>query len=422
MTMTYTINGRHIARLILTSAVVLSFAKTRVSAGDSDLMKTMSKEGGHISNTDKDLFSSSVRSAKSSIVRDMMDSFYSDAVDLQRERHYDEALELYEKILSNDPDYKDVGARRDTILKNRKQSSDNSQRRSAEEIIRQGDAALSKGLTLQALTFWRQALEKDPDNAAAKKKIGETTKAMARRQFESGYIHYKHNEMEDALDSWENAIAFDPSLKNRGLLLLMSKVELNLRQEQLTRLANQGYDQYQAGDLPASLKSYQELLSIQPRHDDARRMTAKIKIQRGQVEFKAAQTAVTSKAYPSAIEHYQNSLGYGWEPVKSQAGIAAVQHQMELARIPPPAPKPKATKPKPKVQSPPEGPDLTPPPAVAVDPKAAKEHYRAGLQAIRSKDYQRAIEELDSARQLDATDERIYMAYQRARQEAAAAQ
>ena len=306
------------------------------------------------------------------------------------------------------------------ILKNdRTDSEESAMYHSAQDFIRQGDASLSKGLTLQALAYWKQALEKDPNNAVAKKKIDDTNKAMARRQFEAGYIHYKHNEMEDALDSWENAIAFDPTLKNRGLLLLMAKVELSLQQEQLTRLANQGYDQYQAGDLPAALKSYGEVLAMQPRHDEARRMSAKIKIQLGQAEFKAAQTAAANKQYASALDHYQASLGFNWEPVKSQAGIQEMNHQIALAKLPPPAPKPK---PKPKVSAPPPpdqpgGPDQSPPAAVAVDPKAAKDHYRAGLQAIRTKDYQRAVEELQTAQQLDATDERIYMALQRAKQE-----
>lgn len=406
---------------ILLIVGVLCAASAFADSTDSDaVMRTMAKEGGHISNTDKDLFSSSVKSAKSSIARDMLDSFYSDAVDYQRDRRYDEALELYEKILSIEPDYKDVRDRRDTILKVQSNAEESSKRRSASDVIRQGDAAAAKGLTIQALAYWKQALQVDPDNAVAKKKIDDTNKAMARRQFEAGYIHYKHNEMEDALDAWENAIAFDPTLKNRGLLLLMAKVQLSLQQEQLTRLANQGYDQYQSGDLQGALKSYGEVLAIQPRHDDARRMTNKINMQLGQAEFKAALASAAGKDYPEAIEHYQASLGYNWEPVKSQAGIQEMQHQMELARIPPPAPKPKV-KPKRKVVVPPEGPDQTPPVTVAVDAKAAKEHYRAGLQAIRAKDFQRAIEELDQARQLDATDERIYMAYQRARQEAAAA-
>jgi len=381
-------------------------------------LKTMTKDTSPISNTDKDLFSSSVRSEKSSIAYDMLGTFYQDAVDFQNQDRDEDALELYEKIISIDPNYKDAAGRRDSILRHRTDAEQSAMHHSAQDFIRQGDASLSKGLTLQALAYWKQALERDPNNAVAKKKIDDTNKAMARRQFEAGYIHYKHNEMEDALDAWQNAVAFDPTLKNRGLLLLMAKVDLSLQQEQLTRLANQGYDQYQAGDLPSALKSYEEVLALQPRHDEARRMSAKIKIQLGQVELKAAVDDAAHKQFASALDHYQASLGYNWEPVKSQAGIKEMNRQIALAKLPPPAPKPK---PKPKVSAPPPdqptGPDQSPPAAVAVDPKAAKDHYRAGLQAIRTKDYQRAVEELQTAQQLDATDERIYMALKRAKQE-----
>jgi len=44
-----------------------------------------------------------------------------------------------------------------------------------------------------------------------------------------------------------------------------------------------------------------------------------------------------------------------------------------------------------------------------------------GLTAIRSKDFHRAVEELEIASQLDPTDERIYVARERAKQEWASA-
>jgi tetratricopeptide (TPR) repeat protein len=401
-------------------AVLFSILAPGHSAADSsdDVLKSIGRDNTHISNNDKELFKSSVQSAKSSIARDMLDTFYSDAVGYQSDKRYDEALETYEKILSIDPDYKDVASRRQAILKMRTDAQNATVRHSASDLIRKGENAQKSGLTLQAIAYWKQALEKDPANASAQKKINDANKAMARRQFEAGYIHYKHNELEDAIDSWENAIAFDPSLKNRGLLLLMSKVQLGLEREQVTRLANQGYDQMQSGDLPASLKTYEELLKIEPRHDEARKNTAKIKIQLGRQEYKQAQEAAAAKRWQEALDHYQNSVDYGWEVPKSQAGIASMKHQIELAKLPPPPPPKPKTKSKEKLAPPPEeGPAQGPPPATAVDPKAAKEHYRNGLAAVRSKDYQRAVEELQLAQQLDATDERIYMALERAKQE-----
>ena len=78
--------------------ILLLFAPTLWAAAPiripDAVMKTMAKDNAPISNTDKELFKSSVRSAKSSIARDMLDTFYADAVDFQNERRYDEALEL----------------------------------------------------------------------------------------------------------------------------------------------------------------------------------------------------------------------------------------------------------------------------------------------------------------------------------------
>lgn len=405
----------------LLPAALAASLPIRVLGDKSDaVMRSMSKDGA-FSNTDKDLFSNSVQTSKSSIARDMLGAFYEDGKDLERQKRYPEALDTYEKILSIDPDYLDVRSRRDNLVKSRETAASSQARQSAGALIRQGDQALAKGLSMQAISFWKQALSVDPNNAAAQKKISDLNKAMARRQFEAGYIHYKHNELEDALDSWQNAIAFDPTLKNRGLMLLMSKVELSLRREQISRLANQGYDQYQAGDLKAALASYKEVLANDPRHTEARKSLAKISNQLGAEELKAAKQAAAANQYAKALEHYKNSLDYGWEPVKAKKGADEMTRQIELAKLPPPKPhKPATERPKKAVDPIPaaeiDKPDVPAEPK-AVDAKAAKEHYRQGLAAVRNKDYQRGVQELELAQQMDSTDERIYMALQRARQE-----
>jgi hypothetical protein len=46
-------------------------------------------------------------------------------------------------------------------------------------------------------------------------------------------------------------------------------------------------------------------------------------------------------------------------------------------------------------------------------------HYRKGLAAIRTKEYRVAMEELDTAWALDPSNERIYLARERAHQEGA---
>jgi Flp pilus assembly protein TadD len=56
-------------------------------------------------------------------------------------------------------------------------------------------------------------------------------------------------------------------------------------------------------------------------------------------------------------------------------------------------------------------------PAQPVNPEEAMDHYRQGIAAIRKKDFHLAMDELETASKLDPTNERIYMARERARQE-----
>ena len=56
-----------------------------------------------------------------------------------------------------------------------------------------------------------------------------------------------------------------------------------------------------------------------------------------------------------------------------------------------------------------------------VEKLAAEAHYRECLAAIRSKDYHRAVEECEIAGQLNPSEEHIYVARERAKQEWTAA-
>jgi tetratricopeptide (TPR) repeat protein len=282
--------------------------------------------------------------------------------------------------------------------------------------MKKGDKAEDAGQRVLAISYWKQALAIDPDYAPAQRKIDDENRLLAKKEFETGYIHYHHNELEDALDSWSNAIALDPTYKERGLLLLMSKVELQIRDNQISRLAAQGYEQYQQGQLESALESYQDLTKLEPRNEEARRMTAKIKIQMGQAAFKAAQTALTKHAYSDAVDQADIAIQNEYEISRSSAIKVQAEHAIQVSKLP----KPKKQKPPVAVvTSTPTAPAPTIPaaPTQPANPEAAMEHYRQGMTAIRKKDFHLALDELDAASKLDPSNERIYMARERARQE-----
>ncbi len=367
--------------------------------------------------SDKALYQDSIQATKQSIAQETLDIFYHDALDYYHEKRYDDALQLLDKIYSINPHYQDVEDLRASIRKKLQNNLTDQNLDIIRDWMRKGDSALRAGQRMAAVTFWRQALAINPDYKPAQKKIQEVNQSLAKREFEAGYIHYHHGELEDALDSWSNAVALDPTYKQRGLLLLMSKVELQVRRDKVNRLAAQGFDQYQQGMLEDSLRSYQELSVLEPRHEEARRMTAKIKIQLGQAALKAAQAALKSHAYTEAVQQADKSIQYGYEVSRAEALKTEAGKAIQLAS------KPKATKKpaKPAVaasSATTESAASAPPvPAAPVNPEEAQLHYRKGLAAMRTKDYHLALQELDIANQLDSTDEHIYMARQRAQQE-----
>jgi tetratricopeptide (TPR) repeat protein len=379
-------------------------------------MKTTAMEAGKINGSEKKLYQESIRTAKQSLARETLDAFYRDALDYYHQRQYDEALELLDKIYAIDPYYEDIPTLRETITALKSSQDAKSTRKLVEGYMRQGDEAYRMGQNVRAISFWKQALTVNPSYGPAKKKLQQANHAIAQRQFEQGYLHYQANELEDALNCWSNAIAVDPSFKQRGLLLLMSKVELSLGRNQVQQLAGQAESQYDHRDLVGALTTYESLMALDPRNEEARRMAAKIKIQLGQAAFKSARQELADGRYPQATRDWEAAIRYGYEAQRSQEGIHEVERRMqeESKRKPVKPPAQPATTPTPSPAIPASPPPV---PAQPVNPEEAMAHYRQGLAAIKTKDYHRAIEELEIASQLDPTNENIYVARERAKQE-----
>ena len=390
---------------------------------DTQLLKSMA-DANHRNSSENNLYQGSIHANKQSIAHDTLDLFYQDAVDYYREKQYDDALELFEKIYSIDPSYKDVAEYRDKIqrLQATKQRADN--REAVENLERRGDQAKRDGKNAVAVSYWKQALSVDPSYEPARKKIQEVNHALAQKQFEEGYLHYNRHEMEDALNCWSNAVALDPSYKKQGLLVLMSKVQLQVDRNEINRLIAQGSSQYERGELEDALKSYQNVLKLEPRHQDAKQMTFKIKITLGSAAFKAAQAATARGDYAQAAKEWQTCLNYDYEPVRARKGLQDAQQAMKTK----PARTPTVKRPAVKSQPPPQAAVAasTPTAAEAPEPPRVKDregalsHYRQGLMAIRNKDYHLALDELNRAHDLDPTDDQIYVALERAKQEWAA--
>jgi len=392
---------------------------------DTQMMKAAATDAGKAGNSEKGLYVDSIQATKQSIARETLDAFYRDAQDYYHENRYDDALQLLDKIYSVDPNYVDVQSLRDVIRKRKAALTLENNREAISDMMHQGNVAFDSGQNVLAISYWQKALALNPNYEPAKKRIQEVNHALAQRQFETGYIHYHHGDMEDALDAWSNAIALDPTFKQRGLLLLMSRVELNVRRDQETRLAAQAYDLYTQKDLEGSLRTYEELLKIDPRQEEGRRMSAKIKIQLGQTALKTARADQERGLFEEAKREFEMAAHYGYEVPTAQKGIQEADRRLKVQREPkavkhanPSVEKSTATATPAATAS--ASPQTAPTPApsrVTADPAAALEHYRQGLSAFKAKDFQRAVNELRSAYQLDPSNERIYIAVQRAEQE-----
>src|SRR4029077_15828226 len=131
---------------------------------------------------------------------------------------------------------------------------------------------------------------------------------------------------------------------------------------------------------------------------------AKIQIQLGQAAIKAAKAALSKKAYKEAMTQADKAVQYGFEVSSAEAIKAQAEHAIEVASQPKPPKKSEKNAPVSASSATTTGESGAPPVAQAVNPEEAQAHYRKGLAAMRDKDYHLAMQELDIASQLDATD------------------
>jgi len=155
------------------------------------------------------------------------------------------------------------------------------------------------------------------------------------------------------------------------------------------------------------------MTKLEPRHEEARRMTAKIKIQVGQNALKAAQAALALATIrgPSAGGQGHAIRLRDIALQRRQDGNPARHRDRQAAETQ----KIKKRAPEVAVSTTP-APALSPPaasPDPAGQPEEALVHYRQGMAAIRKKDFHLALDELDVAYKLDPSNERIYMARER---------
>ncbi len=386
------------------------------------ILRAAAMEGGRgVTTSEKTLFKQSIRSAKESVARDTLDVFYRDALDAYNLGRYDEALEYLNNIYAVDPHYEDVAALREKIFSIKEGRQIESKRGLLDDYMRKGNEARKAGRNVQAINYWKQALAINPSYKPALKKIAEVNRELGQQQYEEGYRNYKKRDYEQALDNWSNAIALDPALKERGLTMMMAKTQLALQKGQSSRLLARAKQLYEEKDLTEALKAYEQILLLEPRNTEARKMYARVKIELGKASYQSAKSAMSQKHYAAAINFWKESLNYGYEVENSKKGIKEAESKITAsnkARVTPVNEKTSKDKP----GSPPsgqEGPSTSTPAPVRrpADPVKASQHYRSGLAAIRNKNYHQAVQELELASQYDPDNEHIYVALQRAKQE-----
>lgn len=146
----------------------------------------------------------------------------------------------------------------------------------ANRYIEIGDEYRDRGQAAQAVDSYRQALKADPANLRAQTSIGQ--------------IFFDSRDYPQAIAAFEQAIQMDDE-------------DVSARSSYCAALLAQGDLELESGQIEAGLKSYEQILTANPAHRDACRRLARIYSQRAEEFLKAGQDESALSAFNKAIDY-----------------------------------------------------------------------------------------------------------------------
>ncbi len=266
-----------------------------------------------------------------------------------RKRNYDEAIKIWEQVESIDPGNKIIGEYIDYAKRAQKESMD--------KFYNNGVNYFQNGDLLNAKESFQKALDANPKNDKAKKKLAEVKSVIFQKEFEAKqkgkdefsrgnydraikyfeeFLSYEkeNDEIEDYLkisQDAQNAMndgeqyfqnkQYGDALEKFNLVLDLNKDDKNAQaykkkvliegKKQASEWFNQGMEYYDKGDLKRAYIRFSSVVEIDPNHKEAKDMRDRVSNEIDRKSIKLYRTGVTyyeNGDYNSAIKTFQEVL------------------------------------------------------------------------------------------------------------------
>ena len=144
------------------------------------------------------------------------------------------------------------------------------------KLLNQLNQAFKKNKFEEAETLAKKIIAIDPTNAVAKKRLGEVHRKMYVKMMVSGARHEKSNQLQRAIDAYQNALSYknDSSLKQK--IKTLRKQLVLKRRKRSDELYIEALSASQSGNYRKALGLCQKALSLNPKNLQAKRMAERL--------------------------------------------------------------------------------------------------------------------------------------------------
>ncbi|OGL48722.1 MAG: hypothetical protein A2161_05565 [Candidatus Schekmanbacteria bacterium RBG_13_48_7] len=215
-----------------------------------------------------------------------IDNLLTKAENLEKQKKYQEAQDLYQQILKLDNQHV-IAKEKFFALKDILRDIEKQELYNAPVPIQ-----LKKAKEYHAVTYYDDArdllkniLRKDPGNREAQnllKECEDRIKGIEQRQarademYQNGLVFFKEGKYDQAIAVWRNVLLFDPSYRLADKSL-KEAVTIKKKKEEAMELQRGGEFYYDIGKYETALEKFERLLALEPDNEIAKFYISKIK-------------------------------------------------------------------------------------------------------------------------------------------------
>ncbi|OGR84691.1 MAG: hypothetical protein A3J74_06035 [Elusimicrobia bacterium RIFCSPHIGHO2_02_FULL_57_9] len=406
--------------LLISSVNLEAVSITKAKEADS-LFLDMSKVNlGRISDEDKKNVIYAIQLEKARITRRTLKGVYENAFDLYRQGQYESARELTMRILTIDPAYEDASTlHRATIELKGSKKHRLSERKLIEDKFEEGMLLYSQGRRVEAAARWEEAAKLSPGNLKARYWLKKVRAEMAENHFLKGQQAYRQRGLREALDQWYAALVLNPRYPR--LTAAIAKVESEAREQEIGEKMQSALNLYSQGQTIEALKMLDQVLQVGPGNSKAQKLMAEIRAEMANQHVGAGRQLYESRKYDEAIKEWKVAVGYGYDPKAADQLITRAKEQMrredaarkkdvEIAKMRDEQARKEAeekakaeAEARARAEAQAQGP-MTPSGISEEARRSAEQHYLSGVIFFQKGDYDKARDEWNLAKKLDAAN------------------